>query len=191
MDATHWKQNRIITKSWRVFARRRAKLSAQTFALENEMRRSHVIVFLGGAASLLLGGLAEGLAGRWWTSIFTALFEDWFVSRGYTSAIYLFGSFWGTLPSALVAMIFGLIVGASLSGSGASLALAGSLGWLASFLSFALIGGAWWLTSAYGVVFAISCALALVLLSTGTLLGAHIRKRTSSCSPISNRANAV
>jgi hypothetical protein len=155
------------------------------------MRKSYAIAFFGGAASLLLGGLAEGIIGRWWTSTFSALFEDWFVSRGYTSAIYLFGSFWGTLPSAFVALLFGLVARVCLSGSRASLILVGSLGWIASFLTICLIDGAWWLTSAYCVVFVTSCALAIGMLSTGILLGSHIRKRTTGCSPIPNRADAV
>jgi hypothetical protein len=154
------------------------------------MRKAHAIAFLGGTAAQLLGGLAECIVAKWWTSTFTALFEHWFVSRGYTSAVYLFGAFWDTLPSVFVALIFGLVAGVCLSGSRASLAFSGSLGWLASFLTFALIYSAWCLTSVYCVVFSISCALALVMLSTGTLLGSHIRKRTSGCSPISNRASA-
>jgi len=138
-----------------------------------------IIAVVCGAVGHVLAGYVGGALWAWSSSVFGFLFQDWFVSRGYTNAVYYFGSFWVSLPTSAVAFLLGLGLGFFLRGHVRPIASASVLGWLAAYIIIELLGGIWWLGSLpYSIVFTLSLALSLALLCLGALCGNRIGKRT-------------
>ncbi len=144
-----------------------------------KMNRTVPIAFVAGSLCQVLGIFMNGVLYKHSASAFESLFADWFIDRGYTESIYYFGSFCIGLPSSGFAFFLGLAIGFLLPGRTFSIALGGSLGWGMSYFLVQLLDGIWWLNSPpYRVVFTMSLALAMGLLSSGTIIGSKMKRRT-------------